>query len=636
MSKHFTMAKVTKQGSMSLIILLVLIPWISGYGMYQDRIPNGKKIPHPCDSSQLWPGVGHQNTQGGGARNPFGLDFAANGHKWDATLCRKDSDGDGRTNGEELGDPNCVWTAGAGTQDTTAFSHPGVCEPYNSPECMGRNTWDVCQKLNFECDAINQPDVKNITIRLPETPVPAVETTYICVIVDLPTDGDYHIIAETPLIDNTNVMHHIVMSGCHDSAETKSTPYLCGMEAGLDVKCGDLIGGWALGGNGACYPPEAGIRIGSRGYKRVKMELHWNNPERRSDYTDQSGMVFYYTSNLRQYDLGTFVVGQMSLTVPPTGGHVTFGARCGSACTSELLEHNIMIEAVNLHMHYLGYSAKLDHFRNGQLVQTLGEDVVYQYDTPVNHILSPPVEFRPGDEFKLSCTFKPSTNGQFVFYGEDTAAEMCFGFINYYPKQNWTSCVDYADIPMCEMQRQLANQQPITLKDCDVSGFFTALGILQHAAKANVTGPPVNPNVTGEQVLWGNITYDPARVLSIWRHMLGLKNACVPGATVCTPTCFAAVYALKASDPCFTGDMYYFLTQYMSRWWGLSELLGGTTYEAIATCDLSALYAAMATTTSAPSPQSSTPVQISGTQRATPAGLLGLIMALSTLVLNRG
>jgi len=28
-------------------------------------------------------------------------------------LCAKDSDGDGMTNGEELGDPNCVWTQGA-------------------------------------------------------------------------------------------------------------------------------------------------------------------------------------------------------------------------------------------------------------------------------------------------------------------------------------------------------------------------------------------------------------------------------------------------------------------------------------------------------------------------------------------
>lgn len=40
-------------------------------------------------------------------------------------LCRKDSDGDGRTNGEELGDPNCVWRENA-IPDKNAFSHPGI------------------------------------------------------------------------------------------------------------------------------------------------------------------------------------------------------------------------------------------------------------------------------------------------------------------------------------------------------------------------------------------------------------------------------------------------------------------------------------------------------------------------------
>ena len=31
---------------------------------------------------------------------------------WTQELCNADSDNDGRTNGEELGDPNCLWSAG--------------------------------------------------------------------------------------------------------------------------------------------------------------------------------------------------------------------------------------------------------------------------------------------------------------------------------------------------------------------------------------------------------------------------------------------------------------------------------------------------------------------------------------------
>ena len=40
-------------------------------------------------------------------------------------LCLLDSDGDGRTNGVELGDPNCTWTVTNGATLTPAVSHPG-------------------------------------------------------------------------------------------------------------------------------------------------------------------------------------------------------------------------------------------------------------------------------------------------------------------------------------------------------------------------------------------------------------------------------------------------------------------------------------------------------------------------------
>ena len=32
--------------------------------------------------------------------------------RWTTALCRSDYDGDGKTNGEELGDPFCIWEKG--------------------------------------------------------------------------------------------------------------------------------------------------------------------------------------------------------------------------------------------------------------------------------------------------------------------------------------------------------------------------------------------------------------------------------------------------------------------------------------------------------------------------------------------
>ncbi|KAJ1617206.1 hypothetical protein T492DRAFT_579871, partial [Pavlovales sp. CCMP2436] len=56
--------------------------------------------------------------------NQFGVDFKSAGHTWTTALCKLDSDGDSRSNGEELGDPACAWKVG----DSPAYayvSNPG-------------------------------------------------------------------------------------------------------------------------------------------------------------------------------------------------------------------------------------------------------------------------------------------------------------------------------------------------------------------------------------------------------------------------------------------------------------------------------------------------------------------------------
>lgn len=60
-----------------LLIACVIHSAIS-FPQFQDLIPNGKKVPHPC-SDGAWSAVGHANPAGGHQRNPFGNDFAATG-----------------------------------------------------------------------------------------------------------------------------------------------------------------------------------------------------------------------------------------------------------------------------------------------------------------------------------------------------------------------------------------------------------------------------------------------------------------------------------------------------------------------------------------------------------------------------
>jgi hypothetical protein len=82
------------------------------------------------------------DANGGGALNTFGEDFFASDTMWTTSLCEKDSDGDGATNGEELGDPCCVWNPGDQPQ-TKANSSPGH-----------KNLYTILQLASMKCNII--------------------------------------------------------------------------------------------------------------------------------------------------------------------------------------------------------------------------------------------------------------------------------------------------------------------------------------------------------------------------------------------------------------------------------------------------------------------------------------------------
>lgn len=102
-----------------------------GWASMQFQLPNGQ---HVYRNGQHWPAIGHEMynyknsmaTAGGGSQlNAFGKMMKVEGMHWTQITCNADADGDGYTNGEELGDPDCVWTRGAVPSRTTDISHPG-------------------------------------------------------------------------------------------------------------------------------------------------------------------------------------------------------------------------------------------------------------------------------------------------------------------------------------------------------------------------------------------------------------------------------------------------------------------------------------------------------------------------------
>ncbi|CAH1792669.1 unnamed protein product [Owenia fusiformis] len=512
---------------------------VVGYKYFQDKVPNGDNIPHPCKPNYIWQGLGHKNAMGGGDRNPFGLAFEANGKVWNAALCNADSDNDGKTNGAELGDPDCTWTEGSIPKITTGLSHPGVCEPWDSAECLNQNQWEFCDSDVFSCPAMDATDdVRNVSVRFPSTQVPATETNYYCMTVELPVDGDYHLIATTPTIDNAYVMHHMLLFGCKEDdltgddsdVRTKfATPRLCGMDTG----CKNIITTWTLGSAGECYSDLAAFRIGKHGYKYAVLQMHWNNPELRSDYTDSSGLTLFYTPNLRPNDAGYFIVGQRHLEIE--GGQESHmeTALISPSCTRQNLPYSINILTTALHMHYLGKSGLSEHRRDGNKILTFGRDDVYSYDSPVTHVHDPPREFLPGDEVYVSCTFDSQSRTETTYYGDDTKAEMCYAFFQYYPViKNLTAMLRFKDIEICSPR-----SGTLMVQGCDVRSVMSQTALAEFSEKVldkcSATGDVCKPeckdmvketrlndNCMGNEEVYELVkalTEKESQLLNIWR-----------------------------------------------------------------------------------------------------------------------
>lgn len=106
----------------SIVFFLASITFIIGESFRISKVPNGSKF--SCNTC-------HTNG-GGSSRNPFGLDVEARvtpgGHEsfWGPELAALDSDGDGFTNGEELQDPDGLWSEGSPNPgDVALVTHPG-------------------------------------------------------------------------------------------------------------------------------------------------------------------------------------------------------------------------------------------------------------------------------------------------------------------------------------------------------------------------------------------------------------------------------------------------------------------------------------------------------------------------------
>jgi hypothetical protein len=100
------------------VLLILQTGMIKGSASFCSGIPN-------CLNVEGYPNIAH-STESGPGLSPFGEAYTTLGRAWNEDYCNDDSDGDGFTNGQELGDPCCKWTEASPTElITEGISSPG-------------------------------------------------------------------------------------------------------------------------------------------------------------------------------------------------------------------------------------------------------------------------------------------------------------------------------------------------------------------------------------------------------------------------------------------------------------------------------------------------------------------------------
>ncbi|GMF47578.1 unnamed protein product [Phytophthora fragariaefolia] len=122
---------------------------VLGFGKFVAMVPNGDNVAGVT-------AIGHVNVDGGGPRNAFGKDFDDMGQAWTTELCEADSDGDGQTNGEELGDPCCQWNEETAS---TPLWTKGVSNPGDDSSTSDKSSWST-----YECSNANSTSSSNTSV----------------------------------------------------------------------------------------------------------------------------------------------------------------------------------------------------------------------------------------------------------------------------------------------------------------------------------------------------------------------------------------------------------------------------------------------------------------------------------------
>lgn len=386
-------------------------------------------------------------------RNAFGQDFELQGLRWTKDLCEADSDGDGFTNGEELGDPCCVWHEGAimplwMTEDEWEVTHPGF--PSSSPSGPINKT-EVCKDIvRLESASYFNEGEEMITVEyiINEHEIDSRDTIYNDVLFNFWDNATYDVVGIEPIVDNAEMLHHFVMFTCSNLTEN---PGVVLEDEEMLEMCEEAVYIWAPGTGNFSLPPHVGLRVGKGTNKRgFQLNVHYDNPLLLAGERDASGVRLHMTPTLREEEVGVLWTGSIVGVglIPPGETDVFSASICQMQIDEEQAPGGVNVFAYLPHMHYLGRRMWSDHlvdplFRNGssgyitdleelQKIEELSRDDAWSFDLQKYGRMTAR-KLRDGDYIATTCVFDSTDRDGYTTGGISSFDEMCINYFYYYP-----------------------------------------------------------------------------------------------------------------------------------------------------------------------------------------------------------
>lgn len=250
---------------------------------------------------------------------------------------------------------------------------------------------------------------------------------YVCYGVELSRPTPTHVTAFSPRIDNTKIVHHVVMYEA--DAAYSTTPTKCSAGGSLQWR---MVMGWAPGGKGLELPPEAGFALKTTGVGTTHyvVQTHYSNPQALAGQTDQSGFDLC-TAPPRKYEADVLAFGTQSINMP--AGAAAYEKVCSITIPQQLA--GLHLFASMPHMHKLGTDMSTQLLAGGPTgaASDLGTVAGWSFNSQAWIGIKDGVVTKANDVVKTRCAWS-NTTGAPVKFGEKTSDEMCYSFTVYYPK----------------------------------------------------------------------------------------------------------------------------------------------------------------------------------------------------------